>query len=178
MSAPRVDYLPDSFHEVNGVEHTSRIFVAYAQRHNLPFLCIRAGTRALPFEHVTELRTLELRRSRASIRIEKDLDFDPLFFRHAASIRRELLRFRPDIIHITGPSEPRGSSAPSSHGSKRFLSLPSWHTNVHAVRRTPPPPTYSPLLAGHGRLCRAACRSRVPLCHLALLLARTRALRS
>ena len=43
--APRVAYFPDSFHEINGVAHTSRNFVAYAQRHNLPFLCVRAGSR-------------------------------------------------------------------------------------------------------------------------------------
>ena len=136
MSAPRVAYLPDSFHEVNGVAHTSRNFVAYAQRHNLPFLCIRAGTCALPFEHVTELRTLELRRSRASIRIEKDLDFDPLFFRHAASIRRELLRFRPDIIHITGPSE-LGAFGAFFAWEQEIPLAASWHTNVHeyAARR-------------------------------------------
>jgi hypothetical protein len=36
MRPPRVAYFPDSFHEINGVAHTSRNFVAYAERHNLP----------------------------------------------------------------------------------------------------------------------------------------------
>src|ERR1700753_2531407 len=94
QTAPRVAYFPDSFHEVNGVAHTSRNFVAYARRHNLPFLCIRAGRRKEAFEQTGELRTLELGRSPASVRMEKDLEFDALFWRHAALIRRELKRFQ------------------------------------------------------------------------------------
>jgi glycosyltransferase involved in cell wall biosynthesis len=136
MRVPRVAFLPDSFHEVNGVAHTSRNFVAYAQRHELPFLCIRAGTRIPHFEHETELRTLELRRSRVSIRIEKDLQFDPLFFRHTRTIRRELLRFRPDLIHITGPSE-LGILGAYIAWEQGIPLAASWHTNVHeyAARR-------------------------------------------
>ena len=42
---PRVAYFPDSFHEVNGVAHTSRHFEAFARRRGLPFLCVRAGER-------------------------------------------------------------------------------------------------------------------------------------
>jgi glycosyltransferase involved in cell wall biosynthesis len=136
VRAPRVAYLPDSFHEVNGVAHTSRNFVAYAERHALPFLCIRAGTRAPHFEHLTELRTLELRRSRAAIRIEKDLHFDPFFFRHTRAIRRELLRFRPELIHITGPSE-LGLFGAYFAREQGIPLAASWHTNVHeyAARR-------------------------------------------
>ena len=73
MRVPRVAYLPDSFHEVNGVAHTSRNFVAYARRRELPFLCVRAGARAQAFEQTGELRTLELKRSRGSVRMEKIL---------------------------------------------------------------------------------------------------------
>ena len=136
MTVPRVAYLPDSFHEVNGVAHTSRNFVAYTERHNLPFLCIRAGTRSTPFEQTGELRTLELRRSHASIRMEKDLDFDPLFWRHVSAIRRELKRFRPDIIHITGPSE-LGIFGAYFAWELGIPLAASWHTNVHeyAARR-------------------------------------------
>jgi glycosyltransferase involved in cell wall biosynthesis len=136
MPVPRVAYMPDSFHEVNGVAHTSRNFVAYAQRHNLPFLCIRAGTRAERFEQQNELRTLELPRSRASIRMEKDLDFDPFFWRHARAIRRELKRFQPDIIHVTGPSE-LGIFGAYFAWELGIPLAASWHTNVHeyAARR-------------------------------------------
>lgn len=136
MRVPRVAYLPDSFHEVNGVAHTSRNYVAYAERHALPFLCIRAGTRSQAFEHAVELRTLELQRSRAAFRIEKDLQFDPLFFRYTHSIRRELLRFQPDLIHITGPSE-LGIFGAYFAWEQGIPLAASWHTNVHeyAARR-------------------------------------------
>jgi glycosyltransferase involved in cell wall biosynthesis len=136
VRVPRVAYLPDSFHEVNGVAHTSRNFVAYAQRHGLPFLCVRAGKRVEEFEQTAQLSTLELRRSRVSIRIEKDLDFDPLFWRHAQSIARELERFRPDLIHITGPSE-LGIFGAYFAWRQRVPLAASWHTNVHeyAARR-------------------------------------------
>ena len=46
----RVAYFPDSFHEINGVAHTSRQFEAFARRRQLPFLCVRAGRRAEPLE--------------------------------------------------------------------------------------------------------------------------------
>jgi len=136
MRVPRVAYFPDSFHEINGVAHTSRNFVAYAERHHLPFLCVRAGRRAEAFQQTEEMRTLELGRSRASVRMEKDLEFDALFWRHASVIQRELERFQPEIIHITGPSELGIFGAYFAWK----LGLPlaaSWHTNVHeyAARR-------------------------------------------
>jgi phosphatidylinositol alpha 1,6-mannosyltransferase len=136
MSAPRVAYFPDSFHEINGVAHTSRNFVAYAQRHNLPFLCIRAGGRKQTFEQTGELRTLELGRSRAAVRMEKDLEFDALFWRHANTIRNELKRFQPDLIHITGPSE-LGIFGAYFAWELGLPLVASWHTNVHeyAARR-------------------------------------------
>ena len=108
MRPPRVAYFPDSFHEVNGVAHTSRNFVSFAQRRDLPFLCVRAsGSRPRQYLFETEgnLQTLELPRSRISIQMEKDLFFDPLFFRYASLIARTLRAFSPDVIHITGPSE-------------------------------------------------------------------------
>jgi glycosyltransferase involved in cell wall biosynthesis len=136
MRVPCVAYFPDSFHEVNGVAHTSRNFLAYAQRHGLPFLCVRAGTREISFEQVGEMRTLELRRSRGSVRMEKDLEFDMLFWRHGAAIRQELERFRPDVIHITGPSE-LGMFGAYFAWEMRVPLAASWHTNLHeyAARR-------------------------------------------
>jgi phosphatidylinositol alpha 1,6-mannosyltransferase len=136
MRVPRVAYFPDSFHEVNGVAHTSRNFVAYAQRRGLPLLCVRAGTREISLEQVGELRTLELRRSRGSVRMEKDLEFDTLFWRHDQTIRRELERFRPDVIHITGPSE-LGLFGAYFAWEMGVPLAASWHTNIHeyAARR-------------------------------------------
>ncbi len=136
MRPPRVAYFPDSFHEVNGVAHTSRNFVAYAERHELPFLCVRAGTRERPVLQHGNLSTLELPRSVASVGMEKDLAFDPVFWRHAEMIEDELHRFQPDLLHMTGPSELGFFAAYFAWKLKLPLAA-SWHTNVHeyAARR-------------------------------------------
>ena len=136
MPPPRIAYFPDSFHEVNGVAHTSRNFVAYAERHDLPFLCVRAGSRIQAVHQCGQLRTLELPRSRTSVRMEKDLEFDPLFWRHFDAIDWELKQFQPDVIHITGPSE-LGLFGAYFAWKKRIPLAASWHTNVHeyAARR-------------------------------------------
>ena len=134
---PRVAYFPDSFHEVNGVAHTSRHFEAFARRQNLPFLCVRAGDRTQAILEEDNVWTLELPRGFLSFALEKDLRFDPAFLRHIPLIGEVLERFRPDLIHITGPSEVGMLGAGLAH----HLGLPlaaSWHTNVHeyAARRS------------------------------------------
>ena len=80
--------------------------------------------------------TLELPRSRAAIRMEKDLSFDPLFLRYAGVIERTLRDFRPDVIHMTGPSE-LGIFAAYFAWKLGVPLAASWHTNVHeyAARR-------------------------------------------
>src|SRR5271154_147511 len=126
----RVAYFPDSFHEINGVAHTSRQFEAFARRRNLPFLMVRAGER--PVRHLADshVASLELKRGFLSFALEKDLRCDLGFLRHLPLITRTVKAFKPDIIHITGPSELGFIGA--------FLSLwlgvplvASWHTNVH-----------------------------------------------
>jgi len=102
---PRVAYFPDSFHEVNGVAHTSRNFESFARRRNLPFLCVRAGDRAQAITEEGSVWTLELPRGFLSFALEKDLRYDPAFLRHIPLIGEVLERFKPDLIHITGPSE-------------------------------------------------------------------------
>ena len=127
---PRIAYFPDSFHEVNGVAHTSRHFESFARRRNLPFLCIRAGDRPQFLTEDGSVWTLELPRGFLSFALEKDLRFDPGFLRHIPLIGDTLDRFRPDLIHITGPSEIGMLGAGLAH----HLNLPlaaSWHTNVH-----------------------------------------------
>ena len=129
-SQPRVAYFPDSFNEVNGVAHTSRHFEAYARRKNLPFLCVRAGDRAQALTEDGNVWTLELPRGFLSFALEKDLSFDPAYLRHIPHITEVLERFRPNLIHITGPSEVGILGAGLAH----YLDLPlaaSWHTNVH-----------------------------------------------
>ncbi|MGP8270898.1 MAG: glycosyltransferase [Terracidiphilus sp.] len=136
-SQPRVAYFPDSFHEVNGVAHTSRHFQAFALRRNLPFLCVRAGNRPQPFLEEGSVWSLELPRGFLSFALEKDLRFDPAYLRHLSLIAKTLHRFKPDLIHITGPSEIGMIGAWFAHR----LGIPlaaSWHTNIHeyAARRS------------------------------------------
>jgi len=133
---PRVAYFPDSFHEVNGVAHTSRHFEAYARRRNLPFLCVRAGDRAQAFVEDGSVWTLELPRGFLSFALEKDLRFDPAYLRHIPLIGEVLERFDPDLIHITGPSEIGMLGAWLAHHHSLPLAA-SWHTNLHeyAARR-------------------------------------------
>jgi phosphatidylinositol alpha 1,6-mannosyltransferase len=127
---PRVAYFPDSFHEVNGVAHTSRHFEAFARRRNLPFLCVRAGDRAQAVLEDGNVWTLELPRGFLSFALEKDLRFDPAFLRHIPLIGEVLERFKPDLIHLTGPSEVGilGSMLAKEMGLPLAA---SWHTNVH-----------------------------------------------
>jgi len=127
---PRVAYFPDSFHEVNGVAHTSRHFEAFARRRNLPFLCVRAGDRTQAILEDGNVWTLELPRGFLSFALEKDLRFDPAFLRHIPLIGEVLERFKPDLIHITGPSEVGMLGAGLAY-HKSLLLAASWHTNVH-----------------------------------------------
>jgi glycosyltransferase involved in cell wall biosynthesis len=131
---PRVAYFPDSFHEINGVAHTSRNFVAYAKRHCLPFLCVYAGQPGDALNDVVSQRghvqMLQLKRSGLAVRIEHDLNFDPFFFRHSTLIEETLREFKPDLIHITGPSE-LGLFGAYFAWKLNVSLVASWHTNIH-----------------------------------------------
>ena len=143
---PRVAYFPDSFHEVNGVAHTSRHFEAFARRRNLPFLCVRAGDRAQAFLEEATCGRWSCRAAFSPLLWKKTCAIDPAFLRHLPLISEVLKRFKPDLIHITGPSELGMLGAWLAH----HLGLPlaaSWHTNVHEYRR-----------GGRSGFC-ACCRS-------------------
>lgn len=134
--APRVAYFPDSFHEVNGVAHTSRHFEQFAIERDLPFLCVRAGNGRPAVRRRGPVWTLELPRSALSVPLERDLSFDPAYVRHIPFIDETLQEFGPDLVHITGPSD----VGLVGTAMARHLKIPlaaSWHTNVHeyAARR-------------------------------------------
>src|SRR5260370_34864073 len=116
MRVPGVAYFRDSFSEVKGGGHTSRNFVAYAERHGLPFLCVRAGGRADAFEQEGELRTLELGRSRASVWMEKDLEFDALFWRHGGAGRGGVGGVGAGVRHHRGAGRAGGVCAALARG--------------------------------------------------------------
>jgi glycosyltransferase involved in cell wall biosynthesis len=131
----RVAYFPDSFHEINGVAHTSRQFEAFARRRNLPFLCVRAGNRNPRLLAEDQLWTLELHRGPLSFGLDKDLRFDPAFIRFVPLILRTLRAFQPGLIHITGPSENGMIGAALAHHLRLPL-VASWHTNLHEYAAT------------------------------------------
>jgi phosphatidylinositol alpha 1,6-mannosyltransferase len=125
----RVAFFTDSFHEVNGVALTSRQFDAFARRRGVPFLSVHAGPRSdlrIQGEH----QTLELARSRAALPIDRDLSFDPTLLRREIAVGRILREFRPDVIHVTGPSDIGILGAWLAH-RQRIPLLASWHTNLH-----------------------------------------------
>ncbi len=134
MSArPRVALFTDSYLEVNGVANTSRQLTAYAARHGHPFLVVHAGPRT---EEIIEgsLTRLMLYRSGFGFRLDSDLRFDLLLLRHLSVVNESIRRYRPDLIHVTGPSDIGllGALVAWQRGIPVVL---SWHTNVHHYAR-------------------------------------------
>ena len=132
---PRVAFFPDSFLEVNGVAMTSKRLIGYAKRHGYPYLCIHAG-RKTESSADGSVSYLSLKRSPVSFPMDEDLKYDPLFQRHVNRVLRELLDFKPDVIHITGLND---VSIVGAYLAWK-LQIPlvgSWHTNLHefAARR-------------------------------------------
>jgi len=131
---PRVAFFADSYLEVNGVAMTCNRFVEFAKRRSLPFLCIYAGPQ-------TEKRIdgsvshLALKRSPASIPLDEDLAYDPFFQRHTNRVLRELMEFKPDVIHITGINDVSIIGAYLAWKLELPL-VASWHTNVHEFAAT------------------------------------------
>jgi glycosyltransferase involved in cell wall biosynthesis len=126
---PRVAFFADSFHEVNGVALTSRMLEGFAQRRGYPLLSVHTGPATRAWD-LGSVRRVELAMSRATLWLEADLLFDLRFLRHRPLLTAEIERFKPDVIHVTGPSH---------HGilgvwASRHFHVPlvaSWHTNIH-----------------------------------------------
>ena len=132
----RVALFPDSLDEVNGVANTCRNFVVYAQRTGSPMLLVCAGDKT-GIRQDGSVTRLGLHRGPVSFALEQDLRFDLALFRHYRRVLDALRKFKPHIIHITGPSDIGMLGAAAAH----HLGVPvaaSWHTNVHeyAARRS------------------------------------------
>ncbi|MFZ4627333.1 MAG: glycosyltransferase [Blastocatellia bacterium] len=126
---PRVAFFPDSYLEVNGVAHTSRHLVANAKREGRPLLCVHAGAENHR-EQDGSVERLMLQRSRVGFRLDADLRFDLLFWRHAGRVLKVVREFDPDVIHLTGPSDVGLLGAWVAWRLRRPIVL-SWHTNLH-----------------------------------------------
>ena len=125
----RVALFPDSLHEVNGVANTFRHFSDYARMRDLPLLVVH-GSAPDGIRDTGSVRYFGLKRGPISFPVEKDLRFDVAFARHLGRVQEELRRFRPDVVHITGPSDMGLLGAIAAHR----LGIPlaaSWHTNIH-----------------------------------------------
>src|SRR5215475_7617299 len=131
---PRVAFFPDSFVEVNGVAHTSRQLAAFAERRDLPMLCVHGGGRT---ERVVEgrLTKLSLRRGNFGFRLDADFRHDLFFWRHAKRAMEEAREFKANVVHITGPNDTGQLGAYVAHRLRLPLVI-SWHTNVHEYAGT------------------------------------------
>jgi phosphatidylinositol alpha 1,6-mannosyltransferase len=128
-AAPRVAFFTDSFHEVNGVAHTSRHFDAFVHRRGLPFLNIHAGPKTILTDD-GPVWTLELERGRMGFKLESDMSFDLALLRYKNQVKELLKKFGAELVHITGPSDIGILGTVLAHE----LHLPvmaSWHTNIH-----------------------------------------------
>src|SRR5262245_11679081 len=136
-AAPRVAFLPDTFHEVNGAARTCREFAAFAKRSGYPFLSVRFADRE-SFTEEGPFRTLELKRSPISMGVDPDLRFDLMFHRLWTPLVKRLRDFAPDVIHVISPGE-LGILGALAAWRLRVPLVGSWHTNVHeyAARRFP-----------------------------------------
>ena len=132
---PRVAFFPDSFLEVNGVAMTSKRLIGYAKRHGYPYLCIHAGKKTERFSDES-VKYLSLKRSAVSLPMDEDLKYDPFFQRHTSRVERELLDFKPDVMHITGLNDVSIVGAYLAW-KMQIPMVGSWHTNLHefAARR-------------------------------------------
>jgi phosphatidylinositol alpha 1,6-mannosyltransferase len=128
-SYARPAFLPDTFHEVNGVAHTARQFEAFARRQQIPFLSVHPGP-------VTEVTTdgavtmMQLKRGFAKFGLDANLDYDPLLMRYCARVMRQVKVFGAQLIHITGPGDMGMMGAYISWRLHLPLVI-SWHTSLH-----------------------------------------------
>lgn len=127
----RVAYFTDSFDEVNGLARTSRELSAFTRRNGLPMLLVRPGESTASWSDGNQMH-VQLRRAATSIPVDSELSFDPLLPRHLLRLRTAVRKFRPDVIHVTGPGDIGLMGAYFSF----YYGIPlvaSWHNNLHEL---------------------------------------------
>jgi phosphatidylinositol alpha 1,6-mannosyltransferase len=126
---PRVAFFTDSYLEVNGVARTSREFAAFVKRRSLPLLCVHAGPQTEKVEEGS-LTRLALKRSSIGVKYDADQHFDLLMGRHLNLVIETVREFKPDLLHMTGPSDIGLLGTYVGH-TLRIPRVYSWHTNLH-----------------------------------------------
>jgi glycosyltransferase involved in cell wall biosynthesis len=138
MSRIRVALFACAYNEIDGVANTMRYFDAFAKSHGFPMLNVHGG-----FEQYDRrdgsVHRLELQRRWPKFQLDFHHDYDLNLWRHLEGVKEAVREFRPDIVHVTGPSDIGQMGAWIAHR----LSVPlvaSWHTNLHeyAERRLVP----------------------------------------
>ena len=132
--SPRVALFPCVYHEVDGVANTTRHFEAFAKRRGIPLLMVHAGPRD-DVATAGSVTHIELRRSPVKFPLDRAHEYDLLFWRHYRKLEPLVRNFRPDLVHITGPSDVGMLGALIAHK----LGIPlaaSWQTNVHQYARS------------------------------------------
>lgn len=92
-------------------------------------LCVH-GAHKTEKKVVGSVTHLALNRSPFSFLLDEDLAYDPLFSRHYYKVKRQLVEFKPDVIHITGVNDVSIIGAILAWQMELPL-LGSWHTNIH-----------------------------------------------
>jgi len=129
MRQLRVALFPCAYNEVDGVANTMRHFEAFAKRHQLPMLNVHGGFGSYRRQDGT-IEQLEFPRRWPKFRLDAKHDFDMNFWRYRREIEAAVREFRPDLLHITGPSDLGQMGALVAH-RLRIPLVASWHTNVH-----------------------------------------------
>lgn len=132
---PRIALFAETYTEVNGAANVLRKLTAYAQTHDYPMLCIYGGNETF-IEQKGSVTFIQLKRNKLSFALDSELRYDPLFWRHKRFIGKELKKFQPDVLHVTGPGDVSQIGFWFGHW-RNISTVASWHTNAHeyGVRR-------------------------------------------
>jgi phosphatidylinositol alpha 1,6-mannosyltransferase len=125
----RVALFPDAYHEMDGVACTSRHFEAFARQRGLPFLVVHAGPQNQNSTDGSVTRA-QLRRGWSQFPLDRSHSFDPALVARYRKIASLVDEFKPDVIHITGPSDIGIIGALAAHRLHIPLAA-SWQTNLH-----------------------------------------------
>ncbi|QYO63357.1 glycosyltransferase [Leptolyngbya sp. 7M] len=108
---------------------TCRRLADFARSRNYPYLVIYACRKTERKQEGSAIYQ-SLKRSSLSFPLDEELAYDPLFQRHTKRVLKQILEFKPDVIHITGVNDVSIIGAYLAWKLQIPL-VGSWHTNVH-----------------------------------------------
>jgi phosphatidylinositol alpha 1,6-mannosyltransferase len=126
-SPPRIAFLTDTYHEINGVALTSRQLQNCAQQRGYPFLCVYGGDSDKREQHGS-VKHVQLKRGPLAFHLDKGLRHDPALWRYMRDLTEQIVDFGADLIHITSPGDVGEMGALIAYQRKIPLVI-SWHTN-------------------------------------------------